>query len=176
MMKKFILLPLLFLCLGLSATAQELRNRIRYEAYTDKDYQQYVTHYLVDRKAMEFHFDWDSDNEMMIKNYKRNGNTETFDAFMPSEPGKRYAHIVLTIDPANQEYGQITISVNNEYEKRTDNYFLKEHKDERGQGYSGKADAPTNPKDAVKGGAKGTIKDGAKNLLNKGKDLFKKKK
>lgn len=173
-MKKYIFLPLLFLCLGLSSTAQELRNRIRYEAYADKDYQHYVTHYLIDRKAMEFHFDWDSDNEMAIKNYKRSGNTETFDVFIPSEPGKRYAHIVLTIDPADQEHGQITVSVNNGYEKRTDKQFLKEKKEN--QGGSGSATVATNPKDAVKGGAKGAIKDGAKNILNKGKDLFKKKK
>ena len=67
-MKKYLFTTLVLLGWTLAAVAQISGKRIWYNAYVDKERQHYHTHYIMDRKAMEFHFDWDSDNEMLIKN------------------------------------------------------------------------------------------------------------
>ena len=100
-MKKLFFSMLYLIALVLPAVAQTADNRVWYDAYRDKECKDYATHYIMDRKAMEFHFDWDSDNEMLIKNYKKNGQTETFDAYYKEEPGKQFAHIVLVTGDTN---------------------------------------------------------------------------
>ena len=146
-----------------------------YNAFTDKEHKNYFTHYFMDRKNMEFHFDWDSDNEMLIKNYVKKGNTETFDTYYKDEPSKKFARIVLVIDDKNPENSKITINIV-EQNAPQENYYIKEKVDEKGD-EKGDIKAPSAPSANganVDGGTK-SIKDNAKNLLNKGKNLFKKK-
>ena len=171
-MKKYLFTTLVLLSMALTAVAQK---RVWYDAYNDKDHKQYFTHYIMDRKNMEFHFDWDSDNEMVIKNYKKNGNTETFDAYHKEDPKKLFAHITLTTDsdPAKMK---ITVSIV-EYSTRKEEYYIWEGKRESDRlnnndtpGYN-QGGVPT----TKQGGGSNSVKDGAKNLLNKGKNLFKKK-
>ena len=168
-MKKYLFTTLVLLGWTLAAVAQISGNRVWYNAYVDKEHQHYHTHYIMDRKAMEFHFDWDSDNEMLMKNYKKSGNTETFDAYYKENPNKLFAHITLVIDSSKPVNSNITVKIV-EYASNPEHYYLEEDNSELG----GKAGG--SPVDVSGGNAKGSVKNGAKNLLNKGKNLFKKKK
>ena len=84
-MKKLLFSTLFLLGMTVNAIAQSTSS-VWYNAFTDKEHKNYFTHYFMDRKNMEFHFDWDSDNEMLIKNYVKKGNTETFDTYYKDEP------------------------------------------------------------------------------------------
>ena len=179
-MKKLFFSMLYLNALVLPAVAQTADNRVWYNAYRDKECKDYATHYIMDRKAMEFHFDWDSDNEMLIKNYKKNGKTETFDAYYKEEPGKQFAHIVLVTGDTGSN---ITINIV-EYSAPKEFYYLEENKKAQPR-YSGgdSSDVSPEPDTRYSGGdsdvspepGKGSVKSSAKNLLNKGKNLFKKK-
>ena len=173
-MKKLLFSTLFLLGMTVNAIAQSTSS-VWYNAFTDKEHKNYFTHYFMDRKNMEFHFDWDSDNEMLIKNYVKKGNTETFDTYYKDEPSKKFARIVLVIDDKNPENSKITINIV-EQNAPQENYYIKEKVDEKSD-EKGDIKAPSAPSANganVDGGTK-SIKDNAKNLLNKGKNLFKKK-
>lgn len=176
-MKKLLFSTLFLLGMTVNAIAQSTSS-VWYNAFTDKEHKNYFTHYFMDRKNMEFHFDWDSDNEMLIKNYVKKGNTETFDTYYKDEPSKKFARIVLVIDDKNPENSKITINIV-EQNAPQENYYIKEKVDEKSD-EKGDIKAPSAPsaneanEANVDGGTK-SIKDNAKNLLNKGKNLFKKK-
>ena len=176
-MKKLLFSTLFLLGMTVNAIAQSTSS-VWYNAFTDKEHKNYFTHYFMDRKNMEFHFDWDSDNEMLIKNYVKKGNTETFDTYYKDEPSKKFARIVLVIDDKNPENSKITINIV-EQNAPQENYYIKEKVDEKSD-EKGDIKAPSAPSAPsanganVDGGTK-SIKDNAKNLLNKGKHLFKKK-
>ena len=173
-MKKLLFSTLFLLGMTVNAIAQSTSS-VWYNAFTDKEHKNYFTHYFMDRKNMEFHFDWDSDNEMLIKNYVKKGNTETFDTYYKDEPSKKFARIVLVIDDKNPENSKITINIV-EQNAPQENYYIKEKVDEKSD-EKGDIKAPSAPSANganVDGGTK-SIKDNAKSLLNKGKNLFKKK-
>ena len=176
-MKKLLFSTLFLLGMTVNAIAQSTSS-VWYNAFTDKEHKNYFTHYFMDRKNMEFHFAWDSDNEMLIKNYVKKGNTETFDTYYKDEPSKKFARIVLVIDDKNPENSKITINIV-EQNAPQENYYIKEKVDEKSD-EKGDIKAPSAPSAPsaneanVDGGTK-SIKDNAKNLLNKGKNLFKKK-
>ena len=173
-MKKLLFSTLFLLGMTVNAIAQSTSS-VWYNAFTDKEHKNYFTHYFMDRKNMEFHFDWDSDNERLIKNYVKKGNTETFDTYYKDEPSKKFARIVLVIDDKNPENSKITINIV-EQNAPQENYYIKEKVDEKSD-EKGDIKAPSAPSANganVDGGTK-SIKDNAKNLLNKGKNLFKKK-
>lgn len=173
-MKKLLFSTLFLLGMTVNAIAQSTSS-VWYNAFTDKEHKNYFTHYFMDRKNMEFHFDWDSDNEMLIKNYVKKGNTETFDTYYKDEPSKKFARIVLVIDDKNPENSKITINIV-EQNAPQENYYIKEKVDEKSD-EKGDIKAPSAPSANganVDGGTK-SIKVNAKNLLNKGKNLFKKK-
>ena len=176
-MKKLLFSTLFLLGMTINAIAQSTSS-VWYNAFTDKEHKNYFTHYFMDRKNMEFHFDWDSDNEMLIKNYVKKGNTETFDTYYKDEPSKKFARIVLVIDDKNPENSKITINIV-EQNAPQENYYIKEKVDEKSD-EKGDIKAPSAPSAPsanganVDGGTK-SIKDNAKSLLNKGKNLFKKK-
>ena len=167
-MKKYLFTTLVLLGWTLAAVAQISGSRVWYNAYVDKEHKHYYTHYIMDRKAMEFHFDWDSDNEMLIKNYKKSGNTETFDAYHKENPNKLFAHITLVIDSSKPVNSNITVKIV-EYASKPEHYYLEESKSELGGNAGG-------PASVTRGNASGSLTGGAKKLLNKGKNLFKKKK
>lgn len=166
-MKNYLFTTLFLLGMALTTVAQT-SNRVWYNAYKDKEHKQYFTHYIMDRKAMEFHFDWDSDNEMVIKNYKKSGNKETFDTYYKDNPSKLFARIVLVTDEANPVNSSITVNIV-EYSGAKEFYYLVQDNTKL------KRNSNEGPATVSGGYGKNSVKDGAKNLLNKGKNLFKKK-
>ena len=165
-MKKLFFSTLFLLGMTVNAIAQSTSS-VWYNAFTDKEHKNYFTHYFMDRKNMEFHFDWDSDNEMLIKNYVKKGNTETFDTYYKDEPSKKFARIVLVIDDKNPENSKITINIV-EQNAPQENYYIKEKVDEKGD-EKGDIKAPSAPSanEANVGGGTKSIKDNAKNLFKK---------
>ena len=169
-MKKYLFTTLFLLGMALTAVAQK---RVWYDAYQDKEHKNYYTHYIMDRKNMEFHFDWDGDNEMVIKNYKKNGNTETFDCYYKEEPKKLFARVTLTLD-TTPTHGKITvIHVENKSPKEV--FYICENNKEmsRLQGNDEPGIGQGGGNSVTNGG--NSVTNGAKKLLNKGKNLFKKK-
>ena len=136
----------------------------------------------IDRSAMIFYFDSDSEEDatMLMKNYKKNGNKETFDLVVKSgyEKGKNIGSITIVTDPnlkivpgMNLKTQTVTENVHG----YTDKYgFLTEAQRklyDKMRGDGGGLDAGSDGGSVVD-----KAKDKAKGLLNKGKNLFKKKK
>lgn len=176
-MKRALFTILMFMGLAFSAFAQQ--EEIFY--YTDANATSSTGRDFIDRKAMTYRFDGDSEDEctMEMKNYKKNGNTETFDIYAKFgyEKGKKKGNITITTDPnlvvtkgnvdlSNQKVVIKNSGVTYNY------YFMTKKQTEKYYGKSGGGKSSggenLNPVDAAK--------EKGKALLNKGKDLLKKKK
>ena len=175
MMKRTLLSILMFVGLALSVSAQE--EGIFY--YNDAKGTQSFMRDFIDRKAMIYRFDGDSEDEctMEMKNYKKNGNTETFDIYAKFgyQKGKKKGSITITTDPdlivtKGKELDLSKQKVTIKDEHGTKNlYFLTEKQYNKYHGKSGGSEGGfKNPVDKAK--------DKAKDLLNAGKGLLKKKK
>ena len=172
-MKRVLLPILMFMGLALSVCAKE--EALVY--FTDANATGWACRDFIDRDAKTYRFDGDVEEEctMEMRNYKKNGNTETFDIYVKSghEKGKKRGSISITTDPdltvskgkADLSKQKVTIKdggVTYNY------YFMTEKQSEKYNGKSAGSVKSTNPVDAAKEKGKG--------LLEKGKGLFKKKK
>ena len=173
MMKRAFLSILMFIGLALSVSAQE--EELFY--YTNSTGTDFSIRDFIDRKAMIYRFDGDSEDEctMEMKNYKKNGNTETFDIYAKFgyQKGKKQGSITITTDPnlvvakgKELDLSKQKVVINNSGHTYK-YYFLtgKQHAKLYGRGGGGES---LNPVDKAK--------EKGKDLLNKGKNLFKKKK
>lgn len=169
----FTAMMLIGLCLSVSAQEEEIFY------YMDSKGQKQMVRDFIDRKAMIYRFDGDSEDDctMEMRNYKKNGNTETFDihAKFGYEKGKKMGFITIVTDPdlvvakgKELDLSKQTATIKDEYQTRK-LYFLTGKQYDKLHGKRGDGgDESLNPVDKAK--AKG------KDLLNKGKNLFKKKK
>ena len=175
MMKRALLSVLMFVGLALSASAQE--EGLFY--FRDAKGTQSFMRDFIDRKAMVYRFDGDSEDDctMEMKNYKKNGNTETFDIYpkFGYEKGKKRGYISITTDPdlvvaKGKELDLSKQKVTIKDGSQTRNlYFLTEKQYNKYFGKrGGEGGDSASPVDKAK--------DKAKGLLDKGKNLFKKKK
>ena len=174
-MKRALFTILMFMGLVLSAFAQQ--EEMHY--YTDANGTGWTIRDFIDRKAMIYRFDGDSEDDctMEMKNYKKNGNTETFDIYAKFgyEKGKKRGSITITTDP-NLVVTKDNVDLSNQKVVIKDGsvtykyYFLtgKQNDKFRGKSSNGGGGGSLNPVDKAK--------EKGKALLNKGKDLFKKKK
>ncbi len=171
-MKKVLLTAMMLIGICLSAYAQE--EEIHY--YADSKGADWAIRDFIDRKAMIYRFDGDSEDEctMEMRNYKKNGNTETFDIYVKNgyEKGKKRGSITIVTDPdlvvakgKDLDLSKQTATIKDSgYTRKF--YFLTEKQYNK---YSGSSSGGSvNPIEMAK--------EKGKNLLNKGKDLFKKKK
>ena len=98
-MKRVLFTAMMLIGLCLSASAQE--EELFY--YTNSTGTDFSIRDFIDRKAMIYRFDGDSEDEctMEMKNYKKNGNTETFDIYAKFgyQKGKKQGSITITTDP-----------------------------------------------------------------------------
>ncbi len=171
-MKKVLLTAMMLIGICLSAYAQE--EEIHY--YADPKGADWAIRDFIDRKAMIYRFDGDSEDEctMEMRNYKKNGNTETFDIYVKNgyEKGKKRGSITIVTDPdlvvakgKELDLSKQTATINDTgYTRKF--YFLTGKQYDKYRGSRGGESA--NPLDIAK--------EKGKNLLNKGKDIFKKKK
>ena len=162
-MKKIIVMLVMVLGLASSASAK----KIALNAY-DKTSGYRETCYWIDREANRFFFDADSDEEKIIKNYKKSGNKETFTIYNLDNPSQCEGSVEIVVDPSltkkDDLSGQYIIVKQSHY---TYNYNVKlDSQEENSRGGGG-----SSPREAVKD----KVVDGAKNLFEKSKDLFKKK-
>ena len=176
MMKRALLSILMFVGLALSVSAQE--EELFY--FRDAKATQSIMRDFIDRKAMLYRFDGDSEDDctMEMKNYKKNGNTETFDIYAKFgyEKGKKKGHITITTDPdlvvaeGNVDLSKQKVTIKDEHGTKN-LYFMTTKQWNKFYGKSGvggEGRGSANPVDKAK--------DKAKDLLNKGKGLIKKKK
>ena len=172
-MKRALLSILMFMGLALSVSAQE--EVLIY--FRDAKATEGVCREYIDRKAMTYRFDGDSEDEctMEMRNYKKNGNTETFDIYvkMGYEKGKKRGSITITTDPdlvvtkGNADLSKQKATIKNS--GITYNYyFMTQKQSDKYHGETSSGVKSANPVDAAK--------EKGKALLNKGKNLFKKKK
>ena len=93
----FTALMLIGLCLSASAQKEEMHY------YSDSKGSSWVIREFIDRSAKMYYFDGDSEKDctMEMKNYKKSGNTETFDIYyyMGYEKGKKRGSITIVTDP-----------------------------------------------------------------------------
>ena len=173
-MKRVLFTAMMLISLCLSATAQ--KEEIHY--YADPKGEEWAIRDFIDRKAMIYRFDGDSEDEctMEMKNYKKNGNTETFDIYAKFgyEKGKKKGHITITTDPdlvvakGNVDLSKQKVTIKDEYGTKN-LYFMTTKQWNKFYGKSGgEGRGSANPVDKAK--------DKAKDLFNKGKNLIKKKK
>lgn len=171
-MKRALLSILMFMGLALSVFAQK-------EAlyYYSLEGNSFAIREWIDRSAMMYYFDSDSESDavMMIKNYKKTGNKETFDVYPKAYPDQKRGTITILTDPdfkvsANPDFSKQTITL------KVDGYtqkfgFMTESQRKMYDKISGKSSGASDGGSVVD-----KAKDKAKGLLNKGKNLFKKKK
>lgn len=171
----FTAMMLIGLCLSVSAQEEELFY------FMDTKGQQHFMRDFIDRKAMIYRFDGDSENDciMEMKNYKKNGNTETFDIYVKNgyEKGKKRGSITIVTDPnldikaKELDLSKQTATIKDGGQTRK-LYFLTGKQYDKLNGKRGGGD-----NDGLEGGnAIDKAKAKGKDLLNKGKNLFKKKK
>ena len=172
MMKKALFTVLMFMGLVLSASAQE--EELFY--YRDSKGTEFMIRDFIDRKAMIYRFDGDSEDDctMEMRNYKKNGNTETFDLYVKGgyEKGKKRGSGTIVTDPdLVVAKGKVDMSKQKATIKSdgyTYKYFFlteKQYNKFYGRGGGGESSNPVEK-----------AKEKGKDLLNKGKNLFKKKK
>ena len=170
-MKRLLLTALMLIGICLSASAQE--EEIHY--YADSKGTEWAIRDFINRNAMIYRFDGDSEDEctMEMRNYKKNGNTETFDIYVKNgyEKGKKRGSITIITDPdlvvakgKELDLSKQTVTIKDSgYTRKF--YFLTEKQYNK---YSGsRGGQSSNPIDMAK--------EKGKNLLNKGKNLLKKK-
>lgn len=165
-MKRFFLTTILLVCVMLSMSAKWEYLTAYRMGTTDQ-----VMNYRIDRDAKMFYFAGDSpeDTDMEMRNYKKNGNTETFDIYA-KYGGKKVGTVVLIIDASlsgKDDLSKQTITVKSY--GRTEKYNVRNEK---------QAGIKRHDSDSSDGGGNvvDKAKDKTKDLLNKGKGLFKKKK
>ena len=136
--------------------------------------------FWIDREAMFFYYDSDSEDDakMQIKNYKKNGNKETFDIYQTST-GEKWGRVEIVIDPTleikqGMDLTKQTMYLKTKYE---DQKFAILHGQKQYDEYYEKSGrGGDDVKDEIqKKNPLNKAKDKAKGLLNKGKNLFKKK-
>ena len=176
-MKRVLFTTMMLIGLCLSASAQE--EELHY--YLDAKGETWMMRDFIDRKAMIYRFDGDSENDciMEMRNYKKNGNTETFDIYVKQgyEKGKKRGSITIVTDPdldikaKELDLSKQTATIKDGEQTRKC-YFLTGKQYDKFNGKRG-GDGNDAPED---GNAIDKAKDKGKALLNKGKNLFKKKK
>ncbi len=172
-MKKFTLFCLFFIGLGLYANAQA----VKLTCYTPDG--KYATWYSIDRTAKTFEYDSDSDGITYIRNYKKTGNKETFDVYPKFDPSITIHNIVIYCDEGKEQWIQLNLNGEEQYKYtfKLDSQ-LPAGVDPR---FSSASDTntPANIADDPKSKAGQTVDKaakGVKNLVNKGVNVFKKKK
>lgn len=132
------------------------------------------TFYKINRSAKKFYFDSDSpsDANMLIKDYKKTGAKESFDLYPEEAPGQKLFHVEFNGDADGKK--TLTFWRNG---TMTDNYVVGSKQeqaihDKKVSSTSGGQASGTAAGDAPAKGLKGSVKK----TLNKGANLFKKKK
>ena len=93
-MKRFFITMVLAV-LASSAFAQNWQELFSYELEKGE----YRTYYKIDREGKYFSFDADTDQLNPIRNYKKVGNTETFDVYIDYQPNKLGYKVEMTLVP-----------------------------------------------------------------------------
>lgn len=174
-MKRVLFTAMMLVGICLSASAQK-------EAlyYYSVEGMSFKIRNWIDRSAMIFYFDSDSEDEatMLMKNYKKNGNKETFDIYQAST-GEKWGRVEIVIDPTleikqGMDLTKQTMYLKTKYE---DQKFAILHGQKQYDEYYEKSGrGGDDVKDEIqKKNPLNKAKDKAKGLLNKGKNLFKKK-
>lgn len=174
-MKRILFTALMLISLCLSASAQ--KEEMHY--YSDSKGSSWVIREFIDRSTKMYYFDGDSEKDciMEIKNYKKNGNTETFDIYyhMGYNKGKKRGSITIVTDPnldikaKELDLSKQTVTIKDG--KHTFKYYFLTEKQEKIHNKISDKNSGSEGGSAVD-----KAKDKAKGLLNKGKNLFKKKK
>ena len=167
----FTVLMLMGLCFSVSAQREEIFY------FMDSKGQQQMVRDFIDRNALTYRFDGDSEDDciMEMRNYKKKGNTETFDIYVKQgyQMGKKRGHITIVTDPdlVVTKGGELDLSKQTAIVKDGSDtkklFFLTGEQYNKFHGKRGDGEESMNPVEKAK--ARG------KDLLNKGKNLFKKK-
>lgn len=166
-MKRFIITMLLSV-VATSAFAQNWQELFCYDLTSGE----YRTYYKIDRDAMYFSFEADGDQNNPIKNYKKNGNTETFDVYLDYNPSELVAKVVLTLVPemadtkikTTEELAKQQIKVTQQPGGNVSEYGIKLKS--QGGNYPFHGEPEPGPSQAER------IKDGAAKLLGKSKEMI----
>lgn len=174
-MKTFLLSTLFLAGIAMTAAVQ----KVHLKAY-NLDNQQRCGQYWIDRNAQKFYFDSDSEDDatMQMKNYKKTGNKETFDIYHKGQ-GEDMGSVELLIDPNLKVVDDLSkqyIIINSKmYNGKIRLGVVSEGQKIPGEAKEGRPDKGNTPDANLQEKAEGNVKEKAKNLLNKGKNLFKKK-
>ena len=178
-MKRVLFTAMMLIGLCLSASAQKEALYLFSVEGMDFEMRNWI-----DRSKKMFYFDSDSDEgTMLMKNYKKNGNKETFDLYMKFDPSIKFASMTIITDPnlkvaPGMNLKTQTITEKGEGYTKTSGFLTQEQEkmyDKVGSKSGG--DSASAGSAAPEGGnAIDKAKAKGKDLLNKGKNLFKKKK
>lgn len=141
--------------------------------------------FILDTEAMTYTADSDSEEVGIVKNYKNVDGKETFDVYfsgnllysvelVTDENGRKiFTFIYPSMEFGPQRDTPRIIGTQEEYDAAHERIYGKPA---ASTDYSTDEAAPENVKDKIQGKVTDKVKSGVNNVLNKGKDLFKKKK
>ena len=170
-MKKLILLFLLLATVIPYAQAKKEKLRA-YRIQENGGQGSYACQFWIDREAMKFYFDSDSEDEanMLIKNYKKTGDKETFDVYPEVDPSVK--HCAITLDMEAGKNGTIALK----YDFGTQTYMIEAASDEQSASAADdKKSAVVAPENKPVDNKPVENESGVKKVLNKGLGVFKKK-
>lgn len=170
-MKRVLLTVVMFMGLCLTAWAQ--KEPIYF--YTEEGMSFRMRNWI-DRSAMIFYYDGDSDGSMIMKNYKKEGNKETFDLYPNYDQYTKYITMTIITDPNLQITPDMNLKTQTATEKGSNFTTVYGFLTEEQQKLYSKMTGDSSDDGLVEGNVLDKAKDKGKALLNKGKDLFKKKK
>lgn len=172
-MKRFFITVLM---LGFASTmfAQNWTELFAYEL----EQGEYRTYYKIDREGKYFSFDADGDQLNPIKNYKKVGNKETFDVYLDYQPNTLGYKVELTLAPelentkikSVEDLKKQQIKVRHHGTNVVETYGIKLKSQGGNYPYQGEEES-SDPRNKI-----GKVKDGAKQLFSKGKEMMQKNK
>lgn len=175
-MKKFFVLMLL--CLATSFVASAQPQKYYFIHPVDKPDNLLSTWFILDRENMTFQPESDSETIQTVKDYKKNGNMETFAVW----EGQNYMNHVEIVTTENQT--TVVLIYKGESGVHRDAPVVVGTKEMRDAAYervygekpsdAGNATGDAKPTSGIEN-AKNKVTGGVKNAFNKTKGLFKKK-
>lgn len=172
MRKLFLLAVACFMAVAAYSAEPRKFYFLHYEGQEDKPLGSW---FVVDLDKMNCIYDGDSDGTSLIKNYKKDGNTEVSDVYMKDDPNYLIEKMEITTTEekttlvryyqGTQKEQPVVIGSKEELDALYEKAYGSASSEEAGK------NAPASPIDKVKNKVTG----GVKNLLNKAKSAVKKK-
>ena len=175
-MKKLSILMAIYIITAITAAAEPVKYFFMYAVGHEDTVM--GSWFIMDTETMSYTADSDSDSDGVIKNYKKSGGKETFNVYFDGylmhgveittdENGKK----IFTYIYDGQPDTPVVLGTEEEFDAHREKIYGSSE-----SGGSADASKPESIKEKAQNKVANKIKGGVNNVINKGKNLIKKKK